>query len=248
MDELSLDDLIALVGAERFERACACAFDPALSGSHVWPEDLAEVPHQLANRVWYPGPGEVVHDGQIPERLDLALELYRRMPCYATAMYMVVFAERVAPGERRRFWAGCRSLLEEPDDRIAGALAVSLGVDYFMGPIAEEAWSETTCLPESSRRRPRVRERADLEAAHRRVTRVLGVAGPVPWGLKEPLLERLVAELEWHTAVFRCLYASVFEIHGDIDRAAARRLFSRLRLPAPTEEWAQLAAALSARS
>jgi hypothetical protein len=64
--ELSLDDLIALVGAQRFDRACACALDPAPHPCWVrpWtpaaqrhpralPEDVADVLHECATRVWY---------------------------------------------------------------------------------------------------------------------------------------------------------------------------------------------------
>lgn len=97
MDELSLDDLIALVGAQRFDKACACALDPAhhpcwvrpwtpVSQRHPreWPADVADVPHECATRVWYPAPGEVIDDIEILARVDLALDLYRRMPCYPT--------------------------------------------------------------------------------------------------------------------------------------------------------------------
>jgi hypothetical protein len=258
IDKLSLDGLIALVGAERFDRACACALDPAHHPCWVrpWtpaaqrhpralPEDVAAVLHECATRVWHLAPGEAIDDAQIPERIELALELYRRMPGYPTSMYMVTFVERLEAQDRTRFWADFRALLEDPNDCVADAVAYTLAVDYFLGPIADDAWSETTRLPDPSHKRPRARERGTLDAIRRRVTRVLEAAGPVPWSMKEPLLQRLVDELEWHPAVFRCLHASAFEVDGDIDRAEAHRLFARLRLPATTEDLRRLARALS---
>jgi hypothetical protein len=120
-DKVSLDGLITLVSAERFDRACACALDPAHHpcGVRPWtpaaerhpralPEDVAAVLHECATRVWHPAPGEAIDDAQIPERIDLALELYRRMPAYATAMYMVTFVERLETQDRTRFWADYR--------------------------------------------------------------------------------------------------------------------------------------------
>jgi hypothetical protein len=59
--------------------------------------------------VSYPASGEAVGDAQIPARVDLALNLYRMMPCYPNMMHMVTFVERMAPQDRTRFWNECRS-------------------------------------------------------------------------------------------------------------------------------------------
>lgn len=61
-------------------------------------------------------------------------------------MRMVTFVERIAPRDRTRFWNGYRSLLEDPSDCVADAVAYTLAVDYFEGPIADDAWRKTTRL------------------------------------------------------------------------------------------------------
>jgi len=231
VDDLSLEDLIAYVGAEKFEAACRCAWTVARSD---WPEDLSMVPHDLADPLWFPR--GAVEDGRVEKRLVLALTLYRRMPCYANLMYPISFVEGVAcPQVRKRFWSAYRELLEQPDDRLAGPVAYTLHVDYFEGySILGEVWSEMTRLPEPTERRRRsLRAKLD-EPARRRLTRVLEVAAAVPWDMKAPLLTRLSSDLGWHMPIFRCLYGSVFEVVGSVDRAAAGKLLQQLKLPSAT--------------
>jgi hypothetical protein len=205
---VELDELVAVtVGEQRYRDACAWA----RQGRDTWPDDLGFVPHEMS-ALWQ------LDELPLAQRLDLALALYRAMPCYANVMYLKDHHHTFGPAERRTLWEAFRAALASEDDALAGPVAYVLLVDFFEDHAsAGEAWHETT--------------RQDVAPSPRRLERVLGVAGPVPWAVKAPLLETLVRSLEWHRGVLRALESSAFEVCGEIDVPAARALLDRLRLP-----------------
>jgi hypothetical protein len=145
---VTIDELAAHVGAELFERTCATAWATALTtgrGLHPtpWPDDEADVPHELSDLI----------DGDAA----LGFRLYRAMPCYAVLMYVGFEPQDDA------FWAEVRSLLDDPDDRLAAPMQYWL----WCGPLESDAeagdcWREITKNPTALRRR-RLREISDRE-------------------------------------------------------------------------------------
>jgi hypothetical protein len=201
--QLTLDALIGIVGHAAFDDACREA-----SGSTN--ESIASnVPHELSDRLWYAGSESLV------DRLAIAVELYRRMPCYANLMYWRYrdFDERT----RARMWAAYRELVGHPDAAVAEPIAYSLWVDYFEdASTMERAWSEVAGPQEP--RRPRLE-------------RVLAASGPVAWRLKSPLYEALAQEGGWDDSIVAGLYGSCVDIYGSVEREAALRILRRLREP-----------------
>lgn len=185
---------VARVDAARYQAACAWAWRTAAgtggpAAGPAWPDDLADVPHDLAD-LW----DETATP--LGERLELALRLYREMPCYAHLLHLAHHVETFGPGERQRFWDALRSALDSPDDRLADPVAYALWADHFEDPArVAEAWRE------SSRR--------DRDPWTRRLRRVLGVTGPVPWHLKAPVLDDLADDVSWHPAIVEALLASL---------------------------------------
>ncbi|HEY3005481.1 MAG TPA: hypothetical protein VGJ44_24255 [Kribbellaceae bacterium] len=192
---MDLDRLMAHVGADRFRRACRAAWATAATtgrrrGAEVWPDDLADVPHELSDLV----------DGD----LRLGFALYRAMPCYANLMYLG-FSEH-----DDAFWDRIRALLDVPDDRLANPVLYWLWCGPFESPSeVTDAWTRLTA-----------------GADDRRLARLLDVSGPVPWRLKAPLIERYAGRRP--DLALRALEAASYDIHGDVDPAAARRLLDRL--------------------
>jgi hypothetical protein len=82
-----IDDLRLHVGAAVFDEARRCAWKTAAGtgtqrGADMeWPAELANVPHELCDLIWF--------NPELPpnERVGLHFELYREMPCYANLMY-----------------------------------------------------------------------------------------------------------------------------------------------------------------
>lgn len=208
------------VGGLLFEDACRWAWRTAAgtgkSGAAVerWPDRVADVPHELGELVWWRG------TAPWSERVALALALYRQMPCYANTTDAHSLAEW--DGETRRgFWAEYRRLISDEDDRLADPITYALWCGYFEdSATVEEAWCELA--------QPALLTTRGLE-------RLLDRAGPVPYRLKAPLYEQLVADRRWHTAIFRSLLYSGFDFFGDLDPKAARLLLGRLELADTTE-------------
>lgn len=196
---MTVDELAAEVGVELFERACVTAWATASAAGRrtapAWPEDESQVPHELSS----------MYDGDVA----LGFALYRVMPCYAVLMYV-----GFEPHDEV-FWAEVRSLLDEPDDRLAVSVAYWLWCGPFEDAEVTEAWGRL------------------IEAApERRLRRLLGISGPVPWELKAPVLDRLAGRRDWDEPVLQALEGAAFDIFGRVDKPRAIDLLARLGLPA----------------
>jgi hypothetical protein len=149
---MTFEELIAGVGAERYRAACECAW--RISPGDEWPDDLEDVPHYLSD-VWY--------DDEMPlaARLELALRVYREMPCYGNAMYFKLRHDEFGREEKRVFWATWRAALDSDDDRLAEPATYSLWVDFFEDrSTVKEAWREmTSAFDVCGDYKPRVAER-----------------------------------------------------------------------------------------
>lgn len=212
-DDQDLRRLAGIVGDERFRAACEWAWRTAAgTGTHVdrveWPGDLADVPHDLADPVWYES------EQPLAVRLRVAQALYRAMPCYGNLMYTMHFYGEFGEVERAAFWQEYRALLADADDRLADPIAYSLWVDYFEAGY-DEAWLEVTSLD---------------PPWERRMERVLPVSGPVRWKLKEPVYLHLADDERWHPFIVRGLIGSAFDAYGKLEPRPARSLLRRLRV------------------
>jgi hypothetical protein len=224
-DNVSVRKLIDTIGANRFEAACEWAWatakgcgedNPPETHATEIPGDPARVPHELAERIWFGS------ETNLGERLHVALDLYARMPCYVTLMYIRHFAAQFDGGDRGMLWDSYRRWLEVGDDRLADPVAHSLTTDYFPSlELAPEAWRALCTLEQ-----PRVR----------RLKRLLQISGPVPYHLKASLYDRLMADARWHPFILTSLLHSRSSPHGHIDLAAAREVLSSLRLSVAAPE------------
>lgn len=227
--EMLFDELVAEVGPQRYAGACEWAWQTAArtgrcGGARSWPGSLEGVPQEFGDAWWSDA-------ASLGERLDMGLRLYREMPCYANTVALHGFYREFGAAERRRLWDAYRAALDAEDDRLADPISYSLWVDFFEDPATvEQAWRETS--------------RRDVDPWERRLARVLEIAGPVPWALKEELFEALVPEPRWHPAILRALAGSAFDVFGALDPAAGAWL-ARLALPDDTPDLAALRACLA---
>lgn len=189
-----------------------------------WPDDLEDVPHELADTLWYEG------DASGADRLAAAQALYRAMPCYANLMYVKHAFDEFGREERASLWAEYRALLAQPDDRLADPVMYSLWVDFYEDrSTVKEAWEETSRLEPHE---------------ERRLQRVLEMSGPVPFKLKTRVYEQIVDDPRWHAHIFRSLLASASDVYGDIKQRGARRWLDRLVLSPETPGLAEFRATL----
>ena len=224
------DDVVAQVGADRYRAACENAWATAAGtgrcgGMWSWAAGADDVPQEFSDAWWDA-------DTSLAERLQMGLRVLREMPCYANTMALKSFYEEFGPAEKRALWNAYRAALECDDDRRADPVSYSLWVDFFEdATTVAQAWRETT--------------RRDAEPWARRVERVLDVAGPVPWPLKEELFGQLAGDERWHRAIFRAIAGSALDVYGRLDALSASAWLRRLRLPEQTPDLQALRAQLS---
>jgi hypothetical protein len=196
---MDLDQLADAVGRDRFARAARYALEHA-EGTGTHRDRWRDDDTDDLEQV----PHEL--SDLVRDDLDLAFALYRAMPGYANLMYVGHW------GMRPRFWAHMRALVDDPDPRQADPALYWLWCESFedSGEVAE-AWREMTA-----------------GAGAPRLRRLLEFSGPVPWELKAPLLESLVAQPEWHGGVRSALQAAAVDAYGKSDKAAAQRLLDEI--------------------
>jgi hypothetical protein len=73
---------------------------------------------------------------------------------------------------------------------------------------------------------------------------LLVISGPVPFGLKKPVYQQLMADRSWHYYIYRSLLHSAFDYYGQIDRAEGLEILSRLSLDDTAEHLPKLIAKL----
>jgi hypothetical protein len=78
---------------------------------------LSSVVYDLVDLTWD------ANERPEPERLALALALYRDLPSYAVLMYGTSAYRQFTGETRAAFWAAYRALLADPDDRLADPIA-----------------------------------------------------------------------------------------------------------------------------
>jgi hypothetical protein len=211
------------VGRNRFDDACRWAWKTAATTGHQlaagksdeWPKDLAMVPHELSDLVWNDRKRSLV------QRVELHFAVYRKMPCYGILMYAGV--QHLEDEALDAFWRATRTLLDEPDDRLAHPVAYWLWCGPFEGSPAEAADAFDRVI-------------RDGTVGDRRLERVLNAAGPVPWDVKAPLLHDLVADRRWHRAIFRCIQWSLYDTYGKVNVEEGSRLMRLLDLPPDVSE------------
>src|SRR4051794_20283351 len=127
------------------------------------------------------------------------------MPTYATLMYLKMEYARLDVPARELVWREYRDLLGAEDDRLADPVGYSLWVDFFEDPeTVEEAWRAVS-----------------VDADERTLRRLLPLSGPVPWDLKEPLLEPRADEPAWRQTVLRALDGAQHDAYGQSGGARA---------------------------
>jgi hypothetical protein len=225
-DNLDVKTLIETVGADRFASACDWAWATAagcgLDGdpealARDFPGDPSRVPHEIAEHLWFGS------DADLGERLHLALDVYDRMPCYATLSYIRHFAAQFEAADLGMVWNSYRRWLEVPDDRLADPVAYSLRKDFFPSrEFVAEAWRVLSTLE-----RPRVR----------RLKRLLSISGPVPYQLKADLYARLMKDARWHPFILESVLKTRSDANGDVDLAAAKEALGRLGLSTEAPEF-----------
>ena len=207
-------NIVALVGSDAYTRACTLARAAAPytgqgNTSFVFDSTL---PHHISDCIW--DSDTTLTD---KEKIDVLFAVYTDMPCYALLMEVPMhYDHQLSAQAKAAFWQQVRLLLSQDDDTLAEPIDYLLWCDFFeFTDRCTTAWNEVT------------RETINANL----IRRILSVAGPVPFHLKEPLFTKLMQESAWHPALFASLRASYDDIYGQIDTKKAIAMLEQLIVP-----------------
>lgn len=221
---MTKDEIIAAVGDEAFKReATRLRADAARANYGRGGDVSSDLPHELANRIWY-------SDVPASEKIRLFFEIYDEIPSYGLSMYSTHCYRDFSLAEKALWWAGVRKRLGSGDPALRNPLEYSLWCDYFENSeTVEEAWQALTS-----------------DASDEQMLRcVIKASGPVPYELKRALYEQLAERVEWRQAIFEALLYSAYDYFGQIDATHARHLLARLEIPVGTPGFIELESKLT---
>ncbi len=217
----SLADVVDLVGADRWQAACAAAVTETRRSNYgskggSWHgSGLDQVPWDLQDFIW--------DETRLPiDNFRLMQAVVGQMPTYAYLLQFTFNLERFSAAERLEIWQWTRNCLANRASPVAVPVAYWLWCDVFESgrepervAIAREAFVELT---------------NDI-AQHSVLEVVLENSGPAPWDLKAVLYDKLVHDSHWHPWIFESLLRSAGDVYGYLDAASARKYIAKLRIP-----------------
>lgn len=220
-------EIVAQIGTHPYTHACAQARAAApYTGQRDAPFIFdATLAHDINDIIWHPD--LTLTDS---EKIDLLFAVYADMPCYALLMEVPMhYDQQLSVQAKAAFWQHVRRLLGQDENALAEPIAYLLWCDFFeYDDHCAGAWNEV------------IRERTNVTL----LKRLLYVAGPVPFHLKEPLYTSLAQNRAWHADIFASLRASHHDIYGQIGTMKAIAILDRLSVPSMADDLRQLRCAL----
>jgi hypothetical protein len=220
-------DIVAHIGVDIYARECAQARAAApYTGQRDAPFVYdSTIPHEINDTIWYTD--TTLTDD---EKIGWLFAVYTDMPCYALLMEVPMhYDQQLSAQAKSFFWQQVRRFLAQDDDALAEPIAYLLWCDFFeFDDRCTVAWNEVT------------HETTNVNL----LRRVLRVAGPVPFYLKEPLYTRLVQDRRWHLDIYESLRASYWDVNGQIDKMKALQILDQLVLSSARDDLQQLRRAL----
>lgn len=215
--------IIKQYGKEIYLKACEAAQNDA--GSPLYGKGVnspkqfdSKIAHNISDTVW---------NSQLAEsdKLQLILEFYEEMPCYAYLMYIKGENNNFSETEKQNWWQWVRHILQSDKLALRNPLAYVLLVDFLEDPrTVEESWNALL--------NPIPSEQA--------IQIILEESVAVPFTWKQNLYNQLISDPIWHYYIFRSLIGSYYGVYGDINTQEAKRILRKLKLEKDTKGLAKL--------
>lgn len=173
--------------------------------------------NEMSDIVWYSNMANT-------QKILLGFELFEFFPSYyhfLIPFYRTVYKKDASKKEKEIIWRKFSKYLIA-EKYYADPVEYVLWVEFFEDPITvKETWKGLlkNCLNNNS------------------LLRLLEIAGPVPFNLKEPIYNKLIIDKKNHEAIFNSLLNSAFDVFGQIDKKKACIILSKLRINTKTENY-----------
>jgi hypothetical protein len=188
-------------------------------------------------------------------KIGLGFELYERFPAYSPSLlpfYHLVRDERIVypetkPGQSmiERF-LGPKSRPETVPEtemiwkRFAHYLA---GPPYLADPVCSLLWLEM--FEDQETVEDAWNGMVTYCSGSTAIRRLLNIAGPVPYSLKEPFYLACLKELQYHEAILESLVRCIEDVYGQIDKEKAAGLLQKLQVDASSDSYQFVAKSLT---
>lgn len=157
------------------------------------------------------------------QRIDTLLSVFETFPHYTSSshLFLTFSQDDDLSGEaKEKLWDGIIRQLTIKNENIREPMEYVLWVDFFEDQnTCEESWLALT-------------SRASASFA---LDRLLIIAGPVPYKLKQPFYERCADDRSRHAILAQSLAHSVNDVYGKIDKTDAKKYLRILELPHENE-------------
>lgn len=152
------------------------------------------------------------------QRIALLIDVFEFLPHYTSSshLYKAFAHDDLDPQAKITLWNGLISQISSENEYARKPIEYVLWVDFFEDQkTCKEAWSELT-------------SRASCPNI---LDRLLVIAGPVPFDLKQPFYERLSSDQSRHGVLAESLAHSINDYYGQIDLEEAKKYLKILMLP-----------------
>lgn len=221
---MNKQEIIQTVGADTYSALQAWVhenFDETYGVAAIPDEQQEQALQQINDLIW--GAPDLVDF----QRVELFCQFYNDLPVLTFPYYVAENYATLSPYAKAIFWDFAREQLSQSNQGLSLALLQSITLDFFDYPECfGDAWAELTG--------PRASEAL--------LVKLLEFAGTVPFELKAPVYERLIARPAWHQAICWSLVSSLN--FDEADGAQVQPIIERLQLPPEHEAMVQLRQAL----
>jgi hypothetical protein len=159
------------------------------------------------------------------KKITLGFQLYELFPSYyhfLTPFYHGIRDKQIAEqNEKEIIWNHFMKYLAS-ENCYSHPVSYVLWVDFFEDDTTvRETWQGL------------VNNNSDRTS----LLRLLAVAGPVPFELKESLFNSFLTEIETHELIFDSLLTSAYEVFGKIDKKKSLAILAKLQIDTKTEKY-----------
>ncbi|MBK9163763.1 MAG: hypothetical protein IPM21_07610 [Acidobacteria bacterium] len=211
------DDDQARLSSEAKEHAVGCG---KMNVSKELSEETWDLFYKMSETVWG-------SSSPTSQKIELGFKLFVLFPDYyhfLVPFYQLIRSDgAIDEGQKQLVWKKFMEYLGA-EDHYADPVGYVLWVDFFEDPeTVAETWNGLT-----------------KNATKTSLSKLLEHAGPVPYELKEPVYNDLLADSGNHETIFKSIFHSAFDVYGQLDRDKALGLLSELNIDRDTFEYKQL--------
>ena len=182
------------------------------------PSDVWDLFYEISDKVWYSSMTSI-------EKISLGFQLYETFPSYyhfLTPFYHGISNKEIVDEiEKEIIWKHFMNYLAS-ENYYADPVGYVLWVDFFE--------DETTV-------RDTWQGLVNNYSNKKALLRLLEMAGPVPFDLKETHYNSLLVDKSTHEVIFNSLLYSAYDVYGKIDKNKALNILAKLKVDTKTENY-----------